>query len=50
MKRAIALFLSAILLLGGAVMNVSTGACGWRMPLRTQAGCHYEVISLLPAE
>ena len=35
---------------GGAVMNVSAGACGWRMPLRTQAGCHYEVISLLPAE
>ena len=35
---------------GGAVMNVSAGACGWRMPLRTEAGCHYEVISLLPAE
>ena len=35
---------------GSAVMNVSAGACGWRMPLRTQAGCHYEVISLLPEE
>ena len=34
----------------GAVMNVSAGACGWRMPLRTEAGCHYEVVSLLPAE
>ena len=34
----------------GSVMNVSAGACGWRMPLRTQAGCHYEVISLLPTE
>ena len=35
---------------GGAVMNVSAGACGWRMPLRTQAGCRYEVISLQPAQ
>ena len=35
---------------GEAVMNVSAGACGWRMPLRTEAGCHYEVVSLLPAE
>ena len=35
---------------GGAVMNVSAGACGWRMPFRPQAGCHYEVVSLLPAE
>ena len=35
---------------GGAVMNVSAGACGWRMPIRTQAGCHYEVISLRPAQ
>ena len=34
---------------GNAVMNVSAGACGWRMPLRTQAGCHYEVIRLVPA-
>ena len=34
---------------GNAVMNVSAGACGWRMPLRTQAGCHYEVIQLKPA-
>ncbi|MBQ6267849.1 MAG: metallophosphoesterase [Clostridia bacterium] len=35
---------------GDAVMNVSAGACGWRMPLRTQAGCHYEVIHLTPAD
>ena len=34
---------------GSAVMNVSAGACGWRMPLRTQAGCHYEVVQLKPA-
>ena len=31
-----------------AVMNVSAGACGWRVPLRTQAHCHYEVITLRP--
>ena len=31
-----------------SVMNVSAGACGWRMPLRTDAGCHYEVIRLVP--
>ena len=35
---------------GDAVMNVSAGACGWRMPFRTQAGCHYEVITLRPAQ
>jgi predicted MPP superfamily phosphohydrolase len=34
---------------GNAVMNVSPGACGWRMPLRTENGCRYEVISLQPA-
>ena len=33
---------------GGAVMNVSAGACGWRFPLRTDAGCHYEVVELEP--
>ncbi len=32
----------------GAVMNVSAGAAGWRFPLRTQAGCHFEVIRLTP--
>ena len=31
-----------------AVLNVSAGACGWRMPFRTDAGCHYEVIILSP--
>ena len=33
----------------GAVMNVSAGACGWRVPLRTAAHCNYEVITLQPA-
>ena len=33
---------------GGAVMNVSAGACGWRVPLRTEAHCHYEVVRLVP--
>lgn len=32
----------------GAVMNVSSGACGWRFPFRTQSRCHYEVITLEP--
>lgn len=34
---------------GDAVLHVSSGACGWRMPLRTDAKCHYDVITLLPA-
>ncbi|MBR3620138.1 MAG: hypothetical protein IKN56_01415 [Clostridia bacterium] len=33
----------------GSVMNVSAGACGWRMPFRTEAHCNYEVITLKPA-
>lgn len=33
---------------GDAVMNVSAGACGWRMPLRTDARCNIEVIRLMP--
>lgn len=33
---------------GDAVMNVSAGACGWRMPLRTDARCNFEVIRLVP--
>ena len=33
----------------GSVMNVSAGACGWRMPFRTDAHCNYEVITLKPA-
>lgn len=32
-----------------AIMNVSAGACGWRMPLRTDAHCNFEVITLNPA-
>ncbi|MCR5208570.1 MAG: metallophosphoesterase [Eubacterium sp.] len=27
-------------------MLVSSGACGWRVPFRTSAGCNYEVITL----
>ena len=34
----------------GAVLNVSAGACGWRMPIRTEARCQYEVITLKPAD
>ena len=33
---------------GGAVMNVSAGACGWRVPFRTEKHCYYEVITLQP--
>ncbi len=29
---------------------VSSGACGWRFPIRTETGCHYEVVTLQPAE
>lgn len=32
-----------------AVMVVSSGACGWREPLRTAAHCNYDVITLQPA-
>ncbi len=32
----------------GAVMNVTSGACGWRVPFRTDAHCNYEVITLKP--
>lgn len=35
--------------LDGATLNVSAGVCGWRMPLRTDAHCSYEVITLKPA-
>ena len=35
---------------GGAIMNVSAGACGWRVPFRTDAHCHYEVVELSPAK
>ena len=34
---------------GDAILNVSAGACGWRLPLRTEAHCNYEVITLKPA-
>ncbi len=32
----------------GAVMQVTPGACGWRMPARTSSHCRYEVITLKP--
>jgi predicted MPP superfamily phosphohydrolase len=33
---------------GDALMNVSAGACGWRVPFRTEKHCYYEVITLQP--
>ncbi len=33
---------------GNALLYVSPGACGWRMPIRTQSQCRYEVITLMP--
>ncbi len=35
---------------GDAILNVSAGACGWRMPFRTDAHCAYEVITLQPEQ
>ena len=32
----------------GAVMNISSGACGWRVPFRTESSCRYEVITIKP--
>lgn len=34
---------------GESIMNVSAGACGWRVPFRTEKHCYYEVITLKPA-
>ena len=33
---------------GDAVLYVSPGACGWRVPFRTESHCCYEVISIMP--
>ena len=33
---------------GNVIMNVSAGACGWRVPFRTEKHCYYEVITLQP--
>ena len=33
-----------------AVMNVSSGVCGWRVPFRTDSHCHYEVVYLEPVD
>ena len=35
---------------GDAVMNVSAGACGWRVPFRTDSHCYYELITLTPKQ
>ena len=34
----------------GGVMNVSSGACGWRVPFRTENGCHFEVVTIKPEQ
>ena len=34
---------------GNATMYISSGASGWRDPIRTSRGCHYEVVNLKPA-
>ena len=34
---------------GDTDLYVSSGIAGWSMPLRTEAACHYEVVTLLPA-
>lgn len=33
---------------GDSSLLVSSGACGWRFPMRTESRCHYEVVELLP--
>lgn len=34
----------------GKIMNVSSGACGWRVPFRTESSCRFEVVTIKPAE
>ena len=34
---------------GDATLYVSSGAGDWSMPLRTEIGCQYEIITLSPA-
>ena len=34
---------------GDSIMYVSAGAAGWREPLRTSRGCHYEIVTLKPS-
>lgn len=34
---------------GNTDLYVSSGISGWSVPLRTEAACHYEVVTLLPA-
>ncbi len=33
---------------GDVLMNVSAGACGWRVPFRTEKHCYFDVINLEP--
>ena len=33
---------------GDAQMYVSSGFAGWHFPFRTESGCHYELVTLLP--
>ena len=33
---------------GNTDLYVSSGISGWNLPLRTEAACHYEVVTLLP--
>lgn len=33
---------------GDSIINVSSGASGWRVPLRTDIGCEYKIITLKP--
>ncbi len=35
---------------GNTDVYVSSGAGGWSFPFRTEAGCHYEVITLERAD
>lgn len=35
---------------GDTDLYISSGASGWCFPFRTEAGCHYEVITLEPTE
>ena len=34
---------------GETDVYVSSGASGWGFPFRTEAGCHYEVVTLQPS-
>ncbi len=44
----IAARVNGVYTVGDADMIVSPGACGWRVPFRTESCCCYEVISIMP--